>query len=272
MYDPIEAAHAAPSGPQVAAVFDLDNTILSGWSVLPFARDIAMTRLIAPSARRRNFGAVLLLVLAADRSADASARQFELLLGVGARSLRGRRVQWLVELGERIHERELSDLVFPEMRDLVEAHAERGHTLVLASAATPFQADPVARELGIEHVVCSQLATRFGRFTGELEGRPCFGPEKRDRVLDLLDGMAAETRHSFFYSDGWEDVPLLEIVGHPVVVNPGERLEERAGEDGWPVLRLESVGSAGLGEHLQRMLTLEPTVAFDSWFARWGAG
>ena len=269
MYDPIEAASSAPDGPRVAAVFDLDNTLLSGWSVLPFARDVAMTKVMAPAARRRRFGAALLVTLAGDPSIRQEARQYELLLELAARSLRGRRERWLADLGERIHDRELSKRIFPRMRELVTAHARRGHTLVLASASTRFQAEPVARELGFERVICSQLAVRFGRFTGELEGPACVGPEKRDRVLGLIRELGAQAQDAFFYSDGHEDVPLLESVGRPVVVNPGQALDDRARAEDWPVLRIETLPSEGVAEHVRRMLKLDPREAFASWFGGW---
>ncbi|MCX7706621.1 MAG: HAD-IB family hydrolase [Anaerolineae bacterium] len=129
----------------------------------------------------------------------------------------------------------LRHYIADEARRRVRWHQEQGHHVAIVSAATPFAVAPVAHSLGLGD---SYLATRLeivaGRFTGRLVEPVCFGEGK----LLLARAYAAEhgldLRHSYFYSDSHDDLPLLEAVGHPVAVNPSRKLARIAKDRGWP--------------------------------------
>ncbi|MDH7486300.1 MAG: HAD family hydrolase [Anaerolineae bacterium] len=117
----------------------------------------------------------------------------------------------------------------------IEEHRAQGHRLVVLSAATVYVVRPLAERLNIPDYLCTYLEVKDGRFTGRLVEPVCYGPGK---VL-LAEQFAArndiDLGQSTFYSDGYEDLPMLERVGHPVVVNPDRRLRRLAERRGWPI-------------------------------------
>ncbi len=124
-------------------------------------------------------------------------------------------------------------------RELVARH--RGETRVLITATNSFVTAPIAREFGIEHLIATDPEERDGRFTGGVQGLPCFREGKVTR-LDAWLAARGETIKSVikstFYSDSHNDLPLLEQVSHPVVVDPDPALRAQAEARGWPVLSL----------------------------------
>ncbi len=122
-------------------------------------------------------------------------------------------------------------------RQQVRWHQAQGHHVAIVSAATPFAVAPVADGLGLQgRYLATRLEIVGGRFTGRCVEPVCFG---RGKVL-LTTAYAAEhgldLQRSYFYSDSHDDLPLLEAVGHPVVVNPSRKLVRVAKERGWPVM------------------------------------
>jgi len=222
------------------AFFDLDGTVLDGYSVLFFlARRQASA---APAFTER------LAEIAAIARHATGFTEFEPALGELTMALRGVAESAMWELAEEVFARDLAARIYPEARDLVRQHRERGDTVVLISSATQFQAEPIARELGIAQVFCTRLATSSGKLTGMMDGVACYGEQKR-RVAEkfaLQQGMTLAD--GTFYSDGYEDLPLLEAVGHPRPVNPDRKLEQFAHHQGWPVQRFSPRGLPGLGQ------------------------
>lgn len=124
-------------------------------------------------------------------------------------------------------------------RALVEQHRARGDTLLIITATNRFVTAPIAREFGIENLLATDPETVDGRYTGRIDGVPCY---REGKVIRLREWLALH-RHtlddSWFYSDSHNDLPLLETVTHPVAVNPDEILRATAQTRGWTVLRLE---------------------------------
>ncbi|KAB2893404.1 MAG: HAD-IB family hydrolase [Kofleriaceae bacterium] len=125
-------------------------------------------------------------------------------------------------------------MVTPAARHAVAAHRAAGDVVVLATGAPQYAALAVARGLGIEHTLCSRLEVDGGRFTGRLAAM-CFGPHK----VTLAERFAAEhgidLARSTFYSDSFNDLPMLERVGGAVAVNPDVRLWRHARRRGWRI-------------------------------------
>jgi len=105
---------------------------------------------------------------------------------------------------------------------------------VILSASTPYAVEPLAADLGIEHVLCTTLEVREGRFTGRPE-RLCYGPDKVRLAEEWARTHGVDLRASSFYTDSVSDLPMLERVGEPRVVNPDPRLRVRAASRRWPV-------------------------------------
>jgi HAD superfamily hydrolase (TIGR01490 family) len=124
--------------------------------------------------------------------------------------------------------------VAPAARVAVAQHRSAGDLIVLATGSTQYAARPVARGMGIEHVLSSELEVAGGTFTG----RPaalCFGPHKVKLAESWAARHGVDLARSTFYSDSFNDLPMLERVGSAVAINPDARLRRHAKKRGWPV-------------------------------------
>ena len=126
----------------------------------------------------------------------------------------------------------------PEMVRRVRMHREKGHLVAILSSTTNYLADPLAEELGIEHLLVSRLVVKDGRFTGEAHRPICYGKGKLHWARRFAAEHQVDLAASFFYTDSVTDAPVLEIVGHPQVVNPDPFLRRLARQRGWEVMQL----------------------------------
>ncbi len=125
--------------------------------------------------------------------------------------------------------------IYPEARTIINRHLEEEFMVALVTGATRYVAEPLARDLGITHVICTQLEVRRGLFTGRVEDPICFGEGKILKLRDFVAEHRIDLAKSYFYTDSISDLPLLEVVGHPQVVNPDPLLYRRAASRKWPV-------------------------------------
>jgi putative phosphoserine phosphatase/1-acylglycerol-3-phosphate O-acyltransferase len=229
---------ASPEGPQIGAFFDLDGTLVAGFTVAAVTRD---------RLRRREVGATEFLhMMQLAVEYRLGRHQFETVIEGAVRSTKGRLAEDVEEMGERIFQQSVADLIYPEMRELVRAHQRRGHTVVLSSSALSMQAEPVARYLGIGHVVCNRFVVdELGMLTGEVQRPVIWGTSKATSVQRFAAEHQINLRSSYFYADGDEDLALMHLVGHPRPTNPGPGLTKVAERRGWPILRFSSRGGGG---------------------------
>jgi putative phosphoserine phosphatase/1-acylglycerol-3-phosphate O-acyltransferase len=230
--DVIAEIKAGPSGPKVAAFFDFDGTLIQGYSA---------NALIAHRARNFELGPdefVRTMLAALGGPLDEPA--FKDLMLRGIQSWVGRTDDELIELGEQLFAQEIAGALFYGTWRLVRAHQNQGHIVVIATSATRMQVEPMARELGIEHVLCTELATENGVITGAIAGRPPWGEGKAAAVREFAKLQRIPLKNCHAYANGDEDVPFLEAVGFPHPVNPGSDLARHAGERGWPVVRFRT--------------------------------
>jgi putative phosphoserine phosphatase/1-acylglycerol-3-phosphate O-acyltransferase len=229
---------AGPTGPKVGAFFDFDGTLIAGYSAAAFYED---------RARRREFsvGELVRTVLAAGEMAILGT-DVNKLMGVAIANWAGRSEVEVTELFARLFHDRIAGMVYPEAREIVRAHQRAGHTVALATSATRYQAAPLAEDLGIEHVLCSEVELVQGNFSGFFAGDVLWGPAKARAVKRLARQRRVSLARSYGYANGDEDVPFLEVVGHPRPLNPASELERVARERDWPVSRFSSRGLPGL--------------------------
>jgi len=237
---------AGPSGAHVGAFFDVDRTLIAGFSAVALMREALRSGLLQP--------ADLAATLATATRFQLGQIGFSAFVAGTAGLLRGRGEAELAALGERLFSERLAGAIYPESRALVDAHRRKGHTLAIVSAATPYQVEPLARDLGIPHALCTKLQIRRGKFTGKLLRPTCYGEGKASAVRRLAADSALDLTQSYFYTDSDEDLPLLELVGRPRPTNPNRGLREVAGSRGWPVRRFTSRGTPGVMEAVRTSL------------------
>ncbi|MEZ5535801.1 MAG: HAD family hydrolase [Thiolinea sp.] len=143
-----------------------------------------------------------------------------------------------------LHRTFMQEVILPiiddKARQLIDQHRQQGHTLVIITATNSFVTRPIAAELGIEHLLAIEPKIVNGHISRELEGEPTFREGKVIRLREWLAGREETLQGSYFYSDSHNDLPLLEIVDHPVAVDPDNSLKEIATQRGWPVISLRS--------------------------------
>jgi putative phosphoserine phosphatase/1-acylglycerol-3-phosphate O-acyltransferase len=224
---------ASPPGPEVGAFFDLDGTLVAGFTGVLMTRD---------RLRRGQMSVGEFIgMVQAGLNHQLGRSEFEDLIGKGARMLHGNSLSDLDELGERLFLQHIQSRIYPEMRALVRAHMARGHTVVLSSSALTVQVEPVARFLGIDNVLSNKFATDDdGLITGEVVRPILWGPGKARAVQAFAAKTGVDLAKSYFYADGDEDVALMYLVGNPRPTNPAGKLAAVAAKRGWPVLRFTS--------------------------------
>ena len=124
--------------------------------------------------------------------------------------------------------------VAPAARVAVEHHRQAGHVVVLATGSTAYAARPVAKGVGIEHVLSSELEVVGGAFTGRPSAL-CFGRHKVALAEQWAASHGIDLARSYFYSDSYNDLPMLARVGTAIAVNPDARLRRHARKHGWAI-------------------------------------
>jgi HAD superfamily hydrolase (TIGR01490 family) len=132
--------------------------------------------------------------------------------------------------------------IYPRAAELVREHEERGHVVAIVSGATKFVVRPLAERLGVRHFLYTRLEVEDGRFTGRVVEPICFEEGKIYWIQHFIERHGIDLARSFFYTDSITDLPLLDLVGHPVVVNPDPLLYRTAVRRRWPVRFFEPPG------------------------------
>ncbi|MCZ8323640.1 MAG: HAD-IB family hydrolase [Sphingomonadaceae bacterium] len=234
--DLVSRIEAGPQGPKTVVVFDFDGTLIAGYSASAFFQ---------AHLRKGDYNAFDLAEAGvAIWQSVAKAIEMQDLLNKAVGKWKGKKESELLELGEKIFDKKLSDKVYPEMVTLLMAHRKAGHTIAIASSATRFQVEPTARFLGIEHVMTSTVeVNRRGVLTGRMLEPQMWGKGKADAVKAFVKARKARLADTWFYADGDEEIGLMQAVGHPVPTNPGKELAATARAEGWDILRHSSRGS-----------------------------
>jgi putative phosphoserine phosphatase / 1-acylglycerol-3-phosphate O-acyltransferase len=236
--DLLEEVERAPRGPKVGAFFDFDGTLIDGYSARVFYEEQVRHFALSPEEIVRSLAAWLDMAV---RGSDVSK-----LMQVAVANWAGHREEEVRELWERLFFKRIAGLVYPEARELVKAHRKAGHTVVLASSATRYQLDALARDLQVQDVLCSPVEVVRGYFTGFVNGEVVWGEAKARAVEEFAARRKVDLKRSFAYANGDEDVPFLETVGNPRALNPQRRLARTARELDWPVSQLRGRGRPGV--------------------------
>ncbi len=231
-----------PVGQPRVAFFDLDRTLIAGFSIIAIARETI--RHAASKGELRQASRVLRGVLR--HRIDQSGGNYHRIVRRITKALQDVPEQTLVELGKKAYINSLEKSLYSEAIRLVETHRAAGHKLVIVTAASHYQVEPVARALGIDEICCTQLEVKGGHFTGKLVAPMCYGEGKVLAARRVARQYGSKLSLCWFYSDSSDDMPLLKAVGYPVAVNPSDKLREQAVARKWPLLQFTTRGYPGV--------------------------
>lgn len=223
------------TSPQHLALFDLDHTLLPLDSDYQWADFLARTGRVGDpiKAQRRN-QELMDRYNAGNLSAEESA---EFMLGLIANQSRDTLMQWQDAFMQEV----ITPAILPQARELVDKHIAQGHLCAIVTATNEFVTAPVAKAFGFEHLIATIPEANDGIYTGRIHGIASFQSGKITRVDQWLHELGLK-RNQFekiwFYSDSPNDLPLMEVVSHPVATNPSDRLRQIALERNWEIIDL----------------------------------
>ena len=145
----------------------------------------------------------------------------------------------LVIWREEYIERRIKPIIKNKAHELIAKHREAGDHLVIITATNRFITEPVLKIFNVDTLIATEPEMENQKFTGEVKGVPCFGPGKVTRLKQWLETSNHTLEGSYFYSDSRNDIPLLELVDHPFVVDADEELTKHAIEHNWSRLSLK---------------------------------
>lgn len=213
---------------RTAAFFDLDGTLLTVNSARLWVERERRAGLVGRRGLVRAAGFLLAYRLGVVNIERAFAAPADRLKGADEAFIEAEVARWWVD--------EVARHVAPQARAAVEAHRRRDELLVLLTASTLPVAQAAQREFGLHVALGTRYESVNGRLTGKVVHPICFGVGKVELALELARQEGIDLARSSFYSDSYTDLPMLESVGHPYVVNPDLRLGRTARRRGWPVL------------------------------------
>jgi HAD superfamily hydrolase (TIGR01490 family) len=216
------------------AIFDLDNTLLNGDSDYLWGQFLTEQHLVDGEAYERENkrfyedyrkGALDMKAYLAFQLRFLSLHELTALQ------------QWHGEFMEQV----IRPILLPQATALLDSHRQAGRTLLIITATNRFVTEPIARQLGVEHLLATELEMANGRYTGRPKGIPCFQNGKVTRLQEWLAKQGGTLGATWFYSDSHNDLPLLHWVDHPVAVDPDEILRQQAQAKGWPIISLREL-------------------------------
>jgi HAD superfamily hydrolase (TIGR01490 family) len=241
------------SRPRTAAFFDLDKTVIAKSSTLAFSRPFYAGGLINRRVvLRSSYAQFVYLLGGADHDQMERMRQYLSAMVTG----------WDVQtvrdiVAETLHHI-VDPIVYDEAVTLIERHHAEGRDVVIVSSSGYEVVEPIGRLLGADRVIATKMGVADGKYTGAIE-HYVYGPAKATAIAELASAEGYDLSGSYAYSDSVTDVPMLEVVGHPVAVNPDKQLRRLAAERGWPVQDFSE--PVGLAERTRFRAVSRPMLA-----------
>lgn len=211
-----------------AAFFDLDRTLISinsGFDYALYERRrgrITFLQFLRASAW---LGLYHLSIIDMQRAFAEAVRHY-----------RGAHAEDLRQITAEFFEEHVAHTIQPGARRILDEHRHQGHELVLLTASSPYMSELAAETLQLDDWICNRFPTDDdGRLVGCFERPMCYGQGKVHRARRWAQGRDVDIEESYFYTDSYSDLPMLEQVAHPRVVNPDPRLRREAIRRGWPI-------------------------------------
>ena len=223
-----------------AAFFDLDKTIIAGSSALAFGKPLYRQGFLGRrTLARLGIAQISYMLFGADEQSLERARDqmLDLVAGWHKSEIDAMVMESMSEV--------IEPLVFAEALFLIDEHTRAGREVYVVSASPEEFVRPIAKMVGIDRVIATKIRTDgLGRFVPELE-QYVMGPGKVEAMVLVAERDGIDLSKSFAYTDSFSDMPMLELVGNPIAVNPDKELKEAAEANEWPILEFQRPVSLG---------------------------
>lgn len=218
------------------AIFDLDNTLLAGDSDYLWGQFLLEQGLVDEQHQQEN-----------QRFYDeyeAGTLDIMEFLRFCLKPLTQHSMAQLNELHKKFMTEKIAPILQPSAKALIDKHRQQGDYLLIITATNLFITAPIAQTLDVDDIIATLPAMQDGVYTGDVEGVPSFKEGKVTRLKSWLELNKMDLAGSYFYSDSHNDLPLLEMVEHPVAVDADPTLLNHAKNRGWPTLSLRSISDS----------------------------
>ena len=215
------------------AIFDLDNTLLGGDSDYLWGEFLIRQGIVDETSYRRENDRFY------EEYKAGTLNIFE-FLEFSLAPLARYDMKTLHTLRRQYIQQEIHTILLPAASELLDRHRRQHHTLLIITATNRFVTEPIADLLSVEHLLATEPEVVDGRYTGRVSGTPCFRDGKVSRLKQWLSQYGENLQDSWFYSDSHNDLPLLELVTHPVAVDPDDTLSWHAQQKNWRIISLRN--------------------------------
>ncbi len=219
------------------AIFDLDNTLINGDSDYLWGQFLVEQGLVDGDFYEKEN----LRFYDEYRAGSLDIHEF---LRFSLAALAAHPLDKMLALREKFMSEKIPPLMLPAAAHLLKQHKDKGHTLLIITATNHFVTSPIADCLGVDDIIATDPEFIDGRYTGQVSGTPSFREGKVERLKHWLAANKQDLENSWFYSDSHNDLPLLELVTQPVVVDADDTLLQHAKTKGWPSISLRQGDTA----------------------------
>ncbi|NOQ82336.1 MAG: HAD-IB family hydrolase [Methylophaga sp.] len=213
------------------AIFDLDNTLLGGDSDYLWGEFLVEHKYVDGDVYQKTNQDFYDQYLAGTMDIfEFLAFQLKPLADNSMTDLLSWREHYLVE--------KIAPIMLPAAKELIAKHQQQGDTLLIITATNSFITAPIAKQLSIPHLIATEAEMAKGQYTGKVAGTPSYQQGKVTRLNEWLTKQNLTLEGSYFYSDSHNDLPLLNLVDHPIAVDADPKLQAVAKQQGWKILSL----------------------------------
>ncbi|BBP43235.1 HAD family hydrolase [Thiosulfativibrio zosterae] len=215
------------------AIFDLDNTLIAGDSDYLWGKFLIQKGAVDPAF----FEAENDRFYANYKNGTLNIMEYQRF---SLKPLTQYPMQTLLDWHQEFMQTMIEPIYLQKAQDLVNQHKANGDTLLIITATNSFVTRPIGLRYGIDHLIGTDPEIINHCFTGEVSGTPSFQDGKVIRLNDWLEEHPFDLKDAYFYSDSRNDLPLLEAVGNPTVVDGDDVLKTIAKERNWPSISLRN--------------------------------
>ena len=214
------------------AIFDLDNTLLDGDS--DYSWGCFLAEIGAVDSKEYQLTNEKFYTQYREGNLDINAF-LEFALKPLAQYPLDKLLRWRAQFMEQYIEK----MILPKGKALIQTHIAQGHATMIITATNRFVTEPIAKRLGVDHLLATEPEMQNDAYTGKVYGVPCFQQGKIQRLKEWQHMQKSPIAEMWFYSDSHNDIPLLEHVNHPIAVDPDPILKAHAINKTWKIISLK---------------------------------